>query len=269
MNLKSLLHSVRRRWYIVLSGIIVAGALCGLAYSTISPTYQRTASVLLIPGATSIPAGGNPYLYLGGLGQASDVLVRALSADAVLTPILGTDPTVGVTIARDTTTSGPILVISASGTDDAQVAAVFGELLAIVPTTLDELQASAGVAEAAKVTTLPLTVDSASTLSQKSRLQAIGFLGVGTLAATLLLAGFIDGLLLARRKRRPQRSTAPVADTFPGYDDEELALARIARQPSTGTITLPILRPTPKPTLAPTPISGPSPDSMPTPAATR
>ena len=82
-----------------------------------------------------------------------------------------------------------------------------------------------------------------------------------------LLAGFIDGLLLARRKRRPQRTTAPVADTFPGYDDEELALARISRQPSTATITLPTL----KPTLAPLPLvaADSSSDQMPTPAASR
>ena len=264
MNLNTLLHSVRRRWYIVLSGIIVAGALCGMAYTTISPTYQRTASVLLIPGATSIPEGGNPYLYLGGLSQASDVLVRALSADAVLTPILGSDPTVGVTIARDTTTSGPILVISASGTDEAQVAAVFDELLPIVPTTLDDLQSSAGVADAAKVTTLPLTVDAESTVSQKSRYQAIGVLGVGTLAITLLLTGFIDGLLLARPQRRPQRSTAPVADPRFEYDDEELALARISRQPNTGPITLPI----PKPALVSIQASGPSSDPRTAPAAT-
>ena len=264
MNLKNLLHSMRRRWYIMLGGILIAGALCGLAYSNISPTYQRSASVLLIPGSTSIPAGGNPYLYLGGLAQASDVLVRALSADEVLTPILGPEPAVEVTIARDTTTSGPIVVISVSGTDDAQVAAVFTEVLGVVPTTFDNLQASAGVADDAKVTTLPLTVDTTSTLSQKSRLQAIGVVGVGTLAATLLLTGFIDGLLLAPRRPRGRRSTATVV-AFPGYDDEERALARISRHQNTGSIALPTRKPTPPPTVGPPT----TPTPLPSPAATR
>ena len=70
MTLSNFLNSLARRWHLLLGALTLTASLCLLAYSAVPPTYERAASVLLLPGTQTIPTGGNPYLYLAGLGQA-------------------------------------------------------------------------------------------------------------------------------------------------------------------------------------------------------
>lgn len=199
MNPARLARSLWRRWYLTIAGLLVTGLLCAFAYVTTSPTLQRSASELLTPATVSIPEGGNPFLYLGGLGQAADVLVRALDSDEVLAPILADHPGTTADVSRDTTTSGPILVLTVTGTKETDVIEVFAAIQAAVPATLRQLQDSAGVPSGARISVLSLTADGKSTVIQKARVETIGFIAAAGIAATLLIVGLVDGLLLARR----------------------------------------------------------------------
>ncbi len=225
MNLKKLMASLWRRWYLVLGGLLVTVGLCAGAFVTTSPVYERNASELLVPGSVSIPVGGNPYLYLGGLGQASDVLVRALNAEDVVGPIVKENPGTTISIARDTSTSGPMITITVSGNTDAKVATAFTAILSEVPSTLDRLQNAASVASDARITTLPLTVDATSTLIQKGRIETVGFVGIAGLALTVLLVGLIDGLVLSRASRKKAKQKKP-------QKTDDLSLARVTNLPN-------------------------------------
>ena len=92
MNFALTLSGLWRRWYIVFPGLIVAAAVAVGAWSVIPPGYERSATQLLIPGADSLPEGANPYLFLGGLSPAADVLVRAIGAENVLNDVVEDHP---------------------------------------------------------------------------------------------------------------------------------------------------------------------------------
>ncbi len=210
MTILTVLHAIRRRWYVLVAGLLLTAVLCGLAYQRTAPVFQRSASELLVPGSQTVPDGGNPFLYLGGLGQASDVLVRALGAADLQGPIQNEYPEITVDVSRDVSTSGPIVLITAEGENDDDVAAVFQRMLDAAPTTLKALQTQAGVPTPARISLLPVTVDAKSTASQKGRLQVAGLIGAAGLAGSVLLVALVDGLALGAARRRRQSAVVPV-----------------------------------------------------------
>jgi hypothetical protein len=201
MTIKRLLISLGRRWYLTVLGVLLTLGLCAAAYLNTQPALQRSASELLVPGTTTIPEGGNPYLYLGGLGQLSDVLVSSLNSERVIGGLQDAYPGTTITVGRDTTTSGPMISIMVSGTDDAAVAGALKAAIARVPQVLTELQSSASVPAEARVSVLTLTSDDTSTVIQKARIETVGTIGVAGIVVTILLVGLVDGLLLGRRQR--------------------------------------------------------------------
>jgi hypothetical protein len=202
MIFSTILHSIRRRWYLLIAGLIATAAAGVFVYQETDPTYQRSASELLVPGSQTVPEGGNPFLYLGGLAQASDVLVRALGARDLQGPIQSEYPATSVIIDRDVSTSGPIIVITIEGKDDTAVGDVFQRMLAAAPDTLTDLQSQANVPLAAQITILPITIDVESTINDKGRLQAAAMVIAAGLVGTILVIALVDGLILALRGRR-------------------------------------------------------------------
>jgi hypothetical protein len=206
MKLTTILKSIRRRWYIALGGLLATAVLCLLAYNHTSPSYQRSASELLVPGSQTVPKGGNPFLYLGGLDQASDVLVQALDANDIQGPLGDTYPDTTVTIARDVSSTGPIIVVTVEGQNESAVRGAFARMLDVGPTTLESLQVQAAVPSAARITMLPIDIDTTSTINNKSRVQVAGLVGAAGIVGTILLIALVDGLVLARRRRISRRA---------------------------------------------------------------
>jgi hypothetical protein len=202
MIFSTILHGIRRRWYLLIAGLIATAAVGVFAYQQTDPTYERSASELLVPGSQTVPEGGNPFLYLGGLAQASDVLVRALGARDLQGPIQSEYPGTSVVIDRDVSTSGPIIIITIEGKDDTAVREVFQRMLEAAPTTLNSLQSQASVPRPAQITILPITIDVESTINDKGRLQAAAMAIAAGLVATILVLTLVDGLILARGRRR-------------------------------------------------------------------
>jgi hypothetical protein len=208
MIFSTILHSIRRRWYLLIVGLIATVAVGAFAYRDAEPTYQRSASELLVPAEQTVPEGGNPFLYLGGLAQASDVLVRALGASDLQAPIQSEFPGTSVIVERDVSTSGPIIIITVEGKNDADVGEVFERMLSATPDTLNALQAQADVPRESQITILPITIDPGSTTNDKGRLQIAALVIAGGLVGTILLIALVDGLILAlgRRRRRGKPS---------------------------------------------------------------
>ncbi len=227
-KLKRLAKSLLRRWYVSVPAILLAGALCLYAYNKTTPMYERTASEILIPGKASVPVGGNPYYYLGGLSQASDVLVRSLNSTAVMGPILDGFPNTTAVVARDVSTSGPMLTVTVDGPSDEAVASVLQEVIDSIPTTLGGLQDEANVPSESRIGTLTLTQDATSKLIQKSRYETIGVIAVGSLVGIVLLVGLLDGLLLTLQRRRAEKNAvaASMASANPVPPAESLRTGR-------------------------------------------
>jgi len=205
MNFVDTLRGLWRRWYVVLPGILIAASLAYGAWTLIPPGYERSSTQLLIPGAASMPEGANPYLFLGGLAPAADVLVRAVGAENVVNDVTAGHEGVQIEVTRDTSTAGPVIVIVVTAASDAAAEEVLGRLVERTDTVLTDLQETENIAVKNQVSVLPITIDSQSFLQQRSRFIVSGAVGLAGLALTLLLAGLIDGLS-QQRKRRGERA---------------------------------------------------------------
>lgn len=197
------LRGLWRRWYVVLPGMLIATLLAIAAWNLIPPGYERSSTQLLIPAAGSIPAGANPYLFLGGLAPAADVLVRAVGSENLLNEVTARNPGVKIEVSRDTGTAGPVILIMVTAPTNAVAAEVQGMLIERTATVLDELQASEGIAAVNRLTVLPVTVADQSVLQERNRFIGVGAVGFVGLTMTLLIAGLVDGLGGQRKRSVP------------------------------------------------------------------
>jgi hypothetical protein len=201
------LRGLLRRWYIVVPGILIAVAIAIGAWFAIPPGYNRSATQLLIPGANSMPAGANPYLFLGGLAPAADVLVRALGSENVLNDVVEQHPGVEIEISRDTTTAGPLILIDVTASSDADAREVLGLLVERTATVLKDFQEEERIPAANRMSVIPVTVDKQSVLQQRDRLVGTVGAGIVGIVLTLAVAGLVDGLSNQRRRRRESADT--------------------------------------------------------------
>lgn len=229
MNLADTLRGLWRRWYIVVPGMLITAALAAGAWSMIPPVYERSSTQLLVPGALSMPDGANPYLFLGGLAPAADVLVRGVGSENAVNEVTKDYPEVEIEISRDTSTAGPVILIGVTAASDSDAQEVLGLLVDRTAAVLDELQETEKVLAENRVTLLPITVDSQSVLDQRSRFIAVAATGLAGMALTLLIAALVDGLSPQRKRRArvgshrggDDRSSAPnrVDQDEPDLDD--------------------------------------------------
>src|SRR5882757_7286153 len=122
MNFSGLPRLLLRHWYLTIAGVILTLGLCALAASYVPAKHQAKADVLLLPAAKSVGTGGNPYLELGGLDQAADVLAKAMSDSSTADSLAGAGFTGTYTVERDPTTSSPMVLVT--GTDKSAASAM-------------------------------------------------------------------------------------------------------------------------------------------------
>lgn len=220
MNIADTLRGLLRRWYIVVPGILLAVAGAVGAYTVIQPGYERTATQLLMPGEGTVPPGvTNPYLYLGGLTQASDIVVRVMQSEEVAGKVVADYPGTEVLVQRDPTVSGPVIQIVVTAQTDEAAADALAVLVEQSGVVLERLQDDQSVTRDDRMSISTLTHDMSSTLQQKTRLIMSAGAGAGLIALTLVVASLVDGL-----SRRPHRAgrrgkTAAVPAPAPSSDD--------------------------------------------------
>lgn len=202
MLLRDVRTSLARRWYLVVVGLAVTAFACVGAARAVPATFEAEANLVLLPPASTVEPDGNPYLYLGGLGQAVELLARSVSSNEVTEKVLGGAP-VGTSyaVAPDPTASGPILLITAEAHSSEASLATLQSVLEAVPANLDELQADLDVPVPSRITSMPLVVDDRSLPVRKAQVRALVAAAVVGTVGTVLGVGFVDGLLLSRRRR--------------------------------------------------------------------
>ncbi|MET0843525.1 MAG: hypothetical protein ABWY23_06730 [Mycetocola sp.] len=218
MNFAESLRGLLRRWYIVIPGLLIVASIALGVWFAVPAGYSRSATQLLIPGETSIPEGGNPYLYLGGLSPAADVLVRAIGSENVLNGVVEGRPGTEVEISSAGTGS-PIILIEVTASNDATAKDVLTTLVDQTAAILDEIQDVENIPESNRMTVIPVTVDEQGEEEPRSRLLAAAGVGVIGTVVTLLIASFVDG---HRRRRDEGYGAAPSewTDADPGTLDD-------------------------------------------------
>jgi hypothetical protein len=262
MYLRNLSESLLRRWYLVIVGMCAVAALAALTYVHVPPTYQANANVVLLPPKTSVVEGGNPYLFLGGLSQALDVLTRSIDGDTTREGILGSRKDLDYAVEPDRTTAGPILVVQATGPTVKETLTVLGAVLNAVPVNLRQLQNGLQVSPSSQITSMTLTVDQKPTIVGKDRLRAVvGVAGIGA-AGVCLLIGAVDGILLSRARRKDRTAESRPVATGPTHTRSPSASVDSTDVPGAATADHPAEQSAPDQSGATSPTDAPSFDEI-------
>lgn len=216
MYLRDLIAALLRRWRFVVAGVVITAIICvGLGF-LVPASYVAKTSLVLLPPVSVVGAGGNPFLFLGGLGQALDVLTENLGSDGIRERIEDEHPGAKFAVSADTSTTGPILIIVGTAASADEASAVTQEIAAQAPVSLASLQSKLSVPERSRITMAEVAVDDEPEADQKNRIQSIVAVGIIGLFATLLLAGYRDSRLASRRS---QSASATTPDRPPARTD--------------------------------------------------
>lgn len=213
MNLAQTLRKLLRRWYILLAGLLLAGGAVVGVWMKVPPRFERSSTQVLLPGRASLPQGGqNPYLFIGGLTLAADVVVRAVGSENVAKELAEAHPGIEIEVSRDPSTAGPVILITVGATSDDEAAVVLQLLNQRTAAVLSELQQDEAIPARERMTVVTVTMDQHGTLKDRTRLIVSAAAGVGTVVLSVLVAALVEGLAGRRERRRSPAAEAPTGD---------------------------------------------------------
>ncbi|WP_144795971.1 hypothetical protein [Microbacterium paludicola] len=209
MYFSDLIRGLLRRWYVLLLGFALAGTGAYFMYDAIPVRYEANASMLLLPPAESVELqdGSNPYLLLGGLGQALAVLAERLNSQAIHEELVTDDTEYGV--SGDTTSGAAFLHITTQADEERDaldlLSAVGDEAVAQLAAMQEELE----ITGTASIQSMPVVADVEATELSSTRLQltlAVGAVGV---VLTVIIAAAVEGIAATRARARAARNAPP------------------------------------------------------------
>ncbi|WP_312182143.1 hypothetical protein [Arthrobacter sp.] len=225
------LRVIARRWYLVLVGVLLTGALCAAANMLVPPSYEAQGSMVLMPPSAAVGDAGNPYLQLGGMGEAMDVLVRQTNATDIRERVLEDHPSATYVVEPDRTTSGSIIVVQAEADTAAESLELLNAAMATLPATLARMQDELGVTAEQRIDIMPVVIATEADLNFKQSLQVMALAGLAGLVGTLMFTALLDGLLISRRQRKA--GAAPAGSAVAGTS--RTGLPASGNQPVHGT----------------------------------
>lgn len=201
MLVRDVLAASRRRWWAVLLGLAATVGMVIAATFIVHPSYEAKADVLLLPPASSIEAGGNPYLQLGSLRQAVDLVVVAVSDQRSVSYVKAISETAEYEVVADPRTSSPTVLITVTDTSPARALEVRDAIVKLIPQRLAQLQQDIQVEPERQVTSTLISADTTAERVGQAQLRAAIAAGLGGLTLTFLCAALLDNLLDRRARR--------------------------------------------------------------------
>ena len=212
-----LLRRFRRQWPIAVTGLIATVVLCAATLHLVPPSYTTKASLLLTPPPTpasvSTTGNPNPYMQLGGLQPLADIVSRAMMSSSSLAVLRKAGLDGSYTVARDTTTDGPIVTVTTKAKTPAAALTDMRLVLNLAGPQLNTLQANQGVVDKNRVTTTVVARDTQASPSRKSQIRALVVALVAGLVGTALAVSVVD--LLMQRRRKPKQAGRAVRRLSP------------------------------------------------------
>ena len=197
-----------RQWYLVLVGLIATAGLSAFGYIKTPPTYTSSAEVLLLPPGTSVPVGGNPYLFLGGLDVAGDIVAKAMSADNTAAQLKAEGFTGEYAVVLDKTAAAPMILVTTEAPTPAASEANMALILKEIPGVLTTVQTAASAPSNALISSAVLTRTDKPVKSLKPVVRGVGLAAVAGLALTLFFTAVVDSLAQKRSSGRQTPATA-------------------------------------------------------------
>jgi len=213
MYLRDVLSALARRWYLTAIIVLLAIGSSALVLSEVGPTYQTKGSVFLVPPVDPENPDTNRLLGLGGLGQARDVLVRALDSDTLHAALVNRYPDAKYEVTPDYTTSAPVLIFTVDAKTPESAAALRQDLVGRVSPMLQSIQEDLDIAKDSQLVALTINAGDEPQTLQKQRIRVLLVVLAGVLGISLAVVLLLDRWLLRRRSRASAVSAEPASES--------------------------------------------------------
>jgi hypothetical protein len=159
--------------------------------------------MMLLPPAESLEDydGDNPYLFLGGLGQALAVLTERLNSQEQQER-LASDDDVDYGVTGDTTAGAAFLEITTQTAEEEDALRLLDEVSAAAAQQLEAMQGELEVEGGSAIGIMLVTADIEATPLTSTRMQLTVAVGAAGAVLTIILAAMIEGLAAARSRRK-------------------------------------------------------------------
>ena len=206
MRLSRILGVLKRRWYVLVIGLLLSAGLGLLGVRISPPVYLAQGTILLLPSKEQLNAGGrNPFLHLDGLTGPAGIVIVRLDSDQNRAAIEAVSPTADYLVEPDPAMRGPGILVSVTDRTAEGALATLDFVLDTVTDTLREVQTERSVPSSATVGSMRLVVDvePERQINGTLRMAVAGVGGGLVLTAAAMVA--IDVLMLRRRTKRSRR----------------------------------------------------------------
>jgi hypothetical protein len=235
MDLAASGRTLRRRWILTSFLLLLTLVAAVGAWKKISGPYQAESMVALFPSKQAAkPNGNNPLMSFGGSESvAGDIVQRQVMSPPFAAKLASQGYGASFTMADDPTSTGPIVDITVTGSNQAEVASTLVGVTRAFQTQLTLLQAAYPPAN--RITSLVVSTQPTPKLlvSKKAR-DIVVVLGLG-LVLTYAIPQIVDGELRRRRSNRDRRATATFSGAAPqpaGTEQPDLVPAGRSDAPS-------------------------------------
>ncbi|MFJ3725212.1 chain length determinant protein [Streptomyces sp. NPDC090045] len=206
MDLAEIWRVMRRRWYVLLPGLLVTGALVVGVHLVVPVTYRSQSTVTMLNSQKATEAyDGNPFLSTqASLTGMADGLARNLNSDASLADLkkLGVTGTPEAKIADNAL--GPFMWLTVTGSDPDRVLESDRKLTAYAEKRLTEFQAKQNVGPDAMIRMATIVPPQKPVAETKTRLQYLVMAGGLGLVLSMVAAFYVEA-----RRRSPKPKTKP------------------------------------------------------------
>ncbi|MEU2052214.1 chain length determinant protein [Streptomyces bungoensis] len=213
MDLAEIFRVMRRRWYVLLPGLLLTAALTVAAALMVPVTYQSQSTVVLLNSQKATVAyDGNPFLSTQtSLTGMADSLARNLNSDVSLRELKSRGATGTFEAKLADNAQGPLMWLTVTGTDKAAVLASDRILTAYAKERLDQFQKQQSVAPKAMIRMTTIVPPQNPVAQTKTRLEYLVMAGVLGLVVSLVAVFYVE----ARRRPRTLATQASPAETAP------------------------------------------------------
>ncbi|NEA99250.1 chain length determinant protein [Streptomyces sp. SID13726] len=230
MDLAEIFRVMRRRWYVLLPGLLLAAGLTVGVALTVPVTYQSQSTVVLLNSQKATVAyDGNPFLSTQtSLTGMADSLARNLNSDVSVRELKSRGATGTFEAKLADNAQGPLMWLTVTGTDKKAVLASDRILTSYAKERLEQFQKQQSVTTNAMIRMTTIVAPQNPAAQTKTRLEYMVMAGGLGLVLSLVATFY------AEARRRPRAAAAPeetgtvtaaepvtVAEPEPGRTTEE------------------------------------------------
>ncbi|MFF3916954.1 Wzz/FepE/Etk N-terminal domain-containing protein [Streptomyces sp. NPDC001852] len=223
MDLAEIFRVIRRRWYVLLPGLLLTAGLTVAVALLVPVTYQSQSTVVLLNSQKATVAyDGNPFLSSQtSLTGMADSLARNLNSDDSLRDLTSRGATGTFEAKLADNAQGPLMWLTVTGTDKAAVLASDRILTTYAQDRLDQFQKQQSVAPKAMIRMTTVVPPQNPVAQTKARLEYMVMAGCLGLVLSLVAVFYVE----ARRRSRTSAGPEAPAQAAAGEPVAEQTMA--------------------------------------------